>query len=66
MDELQKLKMGIQAGIDGNYPRKRAVPYNKDKISKLDKCPHDKYFYEDCEECLCDYLRDLMREWPLR
>ena len=50
IEEMQRI-------IDGDYEKVRATPYRNDgKPSKNDKCPHDLYFWEGCENCIDDAL----------
>lgn len=40
----------------------RTTPYRQDgKPSKHDKCSHDLYMWEGCEQCVCDYLSAVLK-----
>jgi hypothetical protein len=56
------LETVIQHVIEGDYPRVRAKIWAKDgTTSKHDQCPHALYFWEGCEECICDFLKAALR-----
>jgi hypothetical protein len=56
------LETAIRHVIDGDYPKTVAKQWAKDgKPSKHDQCPHALYFWEGCEECICDFLRGVLR-----
>ena len=58
-----KLQAAMQKIIEGDYPRVRAKIWAKDGgPSKHDQCPHALFFWEGCEQCVCDYLREAMRD----
>lgn len=46
--------------IEEGYERQRAHLYRRDeKPSKYDMCKHEKYMYEDCEQCAVIAIRAL-------
>ena len=46
-DENQRLRERIQNVLDGNYPQ----------ALKYEKCKHGLYGYDDCAQCVDDYLQ---------
>jgi hypothetical protein len=49
--EIARLREALQNVLDGNYPR------NRDK-----KCDHDKYSWEDCEQCIGAYIEQALAQ----
>ena len=50
--EIDRLRSGIQAILDGNYPNPRK--------HRPGKCPHGMAYYEACENCVDDALSALI------
>lgn len=51
-DEVKRLRTGIQNYLNGDYePR---------IIGKINKCPHGRYGYEDCENCTAEHFEVLL------
>jgi hypothetical protein len=54
---IERLTAALETIRDG-IPVVRAEFYRKDGvISKCDKCPHDRYVYEGCDDCISEYAR---------
>ena len=45
-----KLRKGLQDYEDGNYEHAR----------RINKCKHDRYGYEGCEQCIDDHMQTLL------
>lgn len=54
--EIERLRSGIQAMIDGNYPNPRAYRSAPNK-----KCPHGVFYYDECEACNDAWLMGLLQ-----
>lgn len=52
MTELERLRAGIQAMLDGNYPHPRKY--------RPGKCPHGTPYYDECTRCDGEWLRGLL------
>ncbi len=52
--EIERLRKGIQDYLDGNYPHPRS--YRGGDM----KCPHERYYYEECESCNDEYFAKLL------
>lgn len=50
--EITRLRAGIQAMLDGNYPNPRSY--------RPGKCPHGLAYYEACENCAYEWLAGLL------
>lgn len=49
--------------IDEGFEKAVGKPWRNDgKSSKNDRCPHDKFMYEDCENCASSAIRALSAE----
>lgn len=49
--------------IDEGFEKAVGKPWRNDgKSSKNDRCPHDKFMYEDCENCASAAIRALSAE----
>ena len=48
--EIERLRKGITDYLHGDYPR----------TGKNDKCPHGRYGFEGCENCIDDYFEKLL------
>ena len=44
----------------GDVPRPVAKQYLPDKPSKHDRCAHGAWMYEDCGECVSDFIRTVL------
>lgn len=51
-NEIERLRRGIADYLHGDYPR----------TAKNDKCKHDRYGFEGCENCIDDYFEKLLGE----
>ena len=51
-DKLERLRAGIESYLQGNYPT----------AAKNDKCKHDRYGFEGCENCIDEYFMQLLKE----
>lgn len=50
--EIQRLRAGIQAMLDGNYPHPRSY--------RPGNCPHGHLYYEECVACNAAWLTALL------
>lgn len=50
--EIDRLRAGIQAMLDGDYPNPRS--------HRPGKCPHGQPYYEECGECNDDWLTGIL------
>ena len=55
--EIERLRKGIRAYLDGNYDHPRAHRHGPTK-----GCKHGRFYYEDCCECDADYFSVLLGE----
>ncbi len=51
-----RLRGGIQDYLDGDFGR------DKHFKTKHDKCPHELFGWEACENCIDDYFKQLLQE----
>ena len=57
-DEIVRLREALRMIADGDVPRQHVVRWRQDgQLSKHDKCPHDKWMYDDCDECVASFAR---------
>lgn len=57
VNRVIRLESRMEAIITGDTPRPLGVAYREDKVpSKLDRCKHNFYLYEDCYGCVVDFL----------
>jgi len=49
--EIARLREALQNVLDGNYPSNRDT-----------KCDHDKYSWEDCEQCIEAYIEQALAQ----
>lgn len=54
-DETERLRSGVQAMLDGNYPHPRTY-----RSTPGMSCPHGQPYYEECEQCNEDWLWGLL------
>lgn len=52
--ENARLREVIKNVIEGNYQHPRSY--------RPKPCPHGKYWWEECDECLCEYLSSALEE----
>lgn len=53
---IEKLEAALRNIAEGDIPRTVKIPFRDDRQpSKLDRCEHDRWFYEDCGYCIEDY-----------
>jgi hypothetical protein len=62
-ERVSVLEGALQAIADGiPRPTEGVTIYRKDgKISKHDKCKHDLFMWEGCDECISDFARAALR-----
>jgi hypothetical protein len=53
--EIERLRSGIQAFLDGDY---------EPKVKKADKCSHGQYGYESCEACIEIWFQHVLDTKP--
>jgi hypothetical protein len=53
--EMERLRTGIQDYLDGNYGRDQHFK------TKHDKCPHNLFGWETCENCIDAYFTALLK-----
>ena len=53
-DEIERLRKGIQNYLDGDYGRIEHFD------TKHDQCPHKRFQWEGCENCIDDYFKKLL------
>jgi hypothetical protein len=53
-DEIERLRKGIRDYLDGNF--------GPDFPTKHDTCPHGKFGWEDCGNCIDEYFSRLLGE----
>jgi hypothetical protein len=63
VERVSVLERALQAIADGiPRPTEGVTIYRKDgKISKHDKCKHDLFMWEGCDECISDFARAALR-----
>ena len=62
-DEIERLREALRMIADGDVPRQHVVRWRQDgQLSKHDKCPHDKWMYDDCDECVASFARTALGE----
>lgn len=54
-DEVARLRAGIQAMLDGDYPHPRKFRHT------TRKCPHGTPYYEECAQCDDSWLVALLK-----
>jgi len=52
LHELNRLRKGIQDYLDGNF--------GPDFPTKYDTCPHKKFGWEDCGQCIDEHFTTLL------
>jgi len=50
--DIEGLRKSIQDYLDGDYPNPRKHRYDESD----DKCPHCRYWYEDCGACIEEHF----------
>lgn len=56
--EIDRLKGALKHIEAGTYPRPLGKPWRMDaSSSKHDRCIHDAWMYETCDECLDAFVR---------
>lgn len=62
-DEIERLREALRMIADGDVPRQHVLIWRTDgQYSKHDKCPHDKWMYDDCDECVASFARTALGE----
>ena len=62
-DEIERLREALRMIADGDVPRQHVIRWRQDgQLSKHDKCPHDKWMYDDCDECVASFARAALGE----
>ena len=62
-DEIERLREALRKIADGDVPRQHVLIWRTDgQYSKHDKCPHDKWMYDDCDECVASFARTALGE----
>lgn len=62
-DTIERLREALRMIADGDVPRQHVVRWRQDgQLSKHDKCPHDKWMYDDCDECVASFARAALGE----
>lgn len=62
-DEIERLREALQKIADGDVERVSAEKWRTDgKYSKLDKCKHGLFMYEECGECVREFVRAALKE----
>ena len=57
-DRIEKLEAALRAIGALDIPRPVAVSYRDDgQPSKHDRCPHDRWMYDECAHCVADYAK---------
>ena len=51
-DEIERLRKGIQDYLDGNF--------GPDLPTKHDTCPHKRFGWEDCGQCIDEHFTALL------
>jgi len=63
IEEIERLREALRMIADGNVPRQHVIRWRHDgQLSKHDKCPHDKWMYDDCDECVASFARAALGE----
>ena len=61
--ENERLREALKQIETGTYPRPLGKSWRMDlSSSKHDRCIHDEWMYEVCEECLDDFVRATLGE----
>lgn len=55
-EEIWRLRKGIQDYIDGNWGHEY-----RQFLTKHDQCPHNKFEWEDCGNCIDEYFAKLLK-----
>lgn len=62
-DEIERLREALEKIATQDTPRSEGEKYRDDgKYSKLDKCKHGLFMYEDCDQCISDFARSALKE----
>lgn len=62
-NEIERLREALRMIADGDVPRQHVVRWRQDgQLSKHDKCPHDKWMYDDCDECVASFARAALEQ----
>ena len=62
-DEIERLREALRMIADGDVPRQHVLIWRTDgQYSKHDKCPHEKWMYDDCDECVASFARAALGE----
>jgi hypothetical protein len=62
-ERIKQLETAIKKVINGDHDVVRTTIYRSDgQHSKHDQCPHKKFIWEGCEDCVCDFLRTALDE----
>ena len=64
-EELERLRGVLETIKGGNVPKEHASIYRADGVlSKNDACPHSKFIYDDCENCIDDFISAALQAKP--
>lgn len=61
IEEIKELRGALSIIADGDVSRQHVLIWNDDgQYSKHDKCPHGQWMYDDCEQCVSEFARDIL------
>jgi hypothetical protein len=61
--KIQILRQALDNIAEGEIPRPVKHVFRKDGTnSKYDTCMHDLAMWQDCHECVVNYIRDVLKE----